>query len=119
MTKTKAITAKPERLLEKKGGQPVSRKVAYQKAAAYFPEAFDAILDIMRTTKHDSTRLGAANKIIDKVLPDLKSSELIADEGVQVLIQVIKDTTLVDARNKGTTTDRELPSTTGDIQSSS
>ena len=64
-------------LLEKvKGGSPISRQSAYAKAAAYFDTALDTLIYLMSNAKQESVRASAANKIIDKVLPDLKASEV-------------------------------------------
>lgn len=57
----------------------VSRQAAYVKAASHVMEAFETILELMKTSKNDNVRLGAANKIIDKVVPDLKSTELMGE----------------------------------------
>lgn len=74
MTETKDLP-------EKKGTPPISKQVAYSKAASHFMEAFDTILEVMRTSRNPSDKLGAARTIINKVIPDLKAESLVDDEG--------------------------------------
>lgn len=59
-----------------KGGAPISKQAAYSKAAAYFDLALDTLIDILKNGRQESVRLSAANKLIDKVLPDLKSQDI-------------------------------------------
>ena len=66
-------------LQEKKGTPPISKQAAYSKAASHFVESFDVILDVMRTSKNPSDRLDAARTIINKVIPDLKATDLTSD----------------------------------------
>lgn len=54
----------------------VSRTAAYSKAATHFYEAFDTILNVMRTSTNPSDRLGAARTIVNKVIADVKSVEI-------------------------------------------
>jgi len=68
--------------------KPINRQAVYSKASSYALEAIDVIVDIMRTSKNDNARLGAANKIVDKILPDLKAQEF-TDEGGKSLIEKI------------------------------
>jgi hypothetical protein len=63
-------------LQEKKGVSPISKQAAYSKAAAYFEEALETAIDVMRKSKNDNARLGAARTVISKVLPDLKSEDM-------------------------------------------
>lgn len=39
-------------------------------------EAVDAIIEILRTTRNDALKMGAAKVIIDKSIPDLKAMEI-------------------------------------------
>lgn len=88
MSKTKSLP-------DKKGvSKLISRQAAYSKAAAYFPLALDTIIDVMKTSKNDNARLGAANKIMDKVLPDLKATDITTDgekiQGIDVATLLAK-----------------------------
>lgn len=74
---------------EKKGGKPISRAKAYNKAAAYFVEAFETILDEMRNGDNSNARVGAAKLIINKVLPDLKAQEITGKDGEKLPFTVI------------------------------
>ena len=64
----------------KTGGVP-SRKELYTQVQRHFPEALETLVKIMRSAKQDSVRVSAANKIMDKILPDLKSQTFEDDEG--------------------------------------
>lgn len=80
-------------LPEQKGTPPVSKQVAYSKAASHFYEAFDTILDVMRTSGNPSDRMGAARTIINKVVPDLKATEFTDEDGkslFSILLSSIK-----------------------------
>lgn len=78
-----------------KGGKAISKQEAYQKAASYFHTALDTLIFLMTNAKQESVRASAANKIIDKVLPDLKASEHSFDETANKLtIKIIRDSHL-------------------------
>src|SRR5258708_12720061 len=79
-----SVEEKKPKLLEKsEGGKALGKQAAYMKAATHFNEAFEVILDLMRNGRQESVRISAANKIIDKVLPDLKPTELIVNFPIQ------------------------------------
>jgi hypothetical protein len=63
-----------------KGGykQP-SRGQLYAKVAANFDVALKTLVELAQNAKHESTRVSAANKIIDKVLPNLQASDITTD----------------------------------------
>jgi len=65
--------------LRGKGTPPISRQKAYSKAASHFHEALQTAVDVMRTSNNDSNRISAAKMIINKVLPDLKASDITTD----------------------------------------
>lgn len=77
---------------ERKGAKPIGRQAAYNKAAAYFDEALDTAVWLMRYAKQESVRASMTNKLIDKVLPDLKSTELTDPDGKPVSFRVVIDT---------------------------
>lgn len=57
------------------GGVP-NRGSLYAVAAAHSKEAIDTLYDLMKNSKNDGIRLGAAKAILNKALPDLKQSDL-------------------------------------------
>lgn len=57
-----------------RGGVP-NRGSLYAVAAAYSKEAIETLYDLMKTSKNDGIRLGAAKAIINKSLPDLRLSD--------------------------------------------
>lgn len=67
--------------LDAKGGPQISRADAFKKASTHFREAFEVIVKVMRESTNPSDKLGAAKIIINKVLPDLKASEITGAEG--------------------------------------
>lgn len=73
-----------------KGTPPINKQAAYSKAASHFMEAFDTILEVMRTSRNPSDKLGAAKLIINKVLPDLKSVEVESDTATRILLDFLK-----------------------------
>lgn len=71
---------------EHKGGN-VSRAAMYLKASNHFFEALDTLVDLMRNARQESVRASAANKLIDKVLPDLKATELTGEDGGAIQVR--------------------------------
>ena len=69
----------------KKGVSPIGKQAAYSKAAAYFQEALETCVDVMRNSNNDNARLGASRTIINKVLPDLKATDITSDDLKQVI----------------------------------
>jgi len=67
---------------------PVSKQAAYNKASSHFYEAFETILNVMRTSENPSDKIGAAKLIINKVLPDLKATELTGEDGGRIKLDV-------------------------------
>jgi hypothetical protein len=68
-----------------KGGIP-SRQQHYNMVGKYFPLALKTLVDVMENSKHDSVRVSAANKIVDKVLPNLQAQTITDDNGKPVPI---------------------------------
>ena len=56
-------------------GRPVGRLALYNYTSKHAYEAIETILDLMRNSKQDTVRFGAAKVLINKCLPDLKSVE--------------------------------------------
>ena len=54
-------------------------------------EAIDAIVVILRTTKNENLRMGAAKIIIDKSIADVKAIELSGKNGEPININIVND----------------------------
>jgi len=70
------------------GGKTISRKAAYAKAASHFDLALNTLVQICKTGRQESVRVSAANKIIDKVLPNLQAQD-ITTGGEQIQVNVV------------------------------
>lgn len=70
------------------GGGVLSRDAAYRKTAAYFDRALQVLVDKL-DSRNDAVALGAANKIIDKCLPDIKAVELTGENGEPIKLNII------------------------------
>lgn len=68
-------------LPDAKGVSPINKQAAYSMAASHFKTALEVVIDVMKRSRNDNARLGAARTIIDKVLPDLKAQELTGEGG--------------------------------------
>jgi hypothetical protein len=71
-----------------KGGIP-NRSQHYNMIAKHFPLALKTLVDVMENSKHDSVRVSAANKIVDKVLPNLMAQEFKDEDGNTVPFTVV------------------------------
>ena len=72
----------------KKGGAPNQGSLqAYIQN--YTKEAIDAIVNILRTTRNEALKMGAAKVIIDKSIADIKSVELSGKNGEPIKLNVI------------------------------
>ena len=72
----------------KRGGAP--NKGSLQAYVQNFTkEAIDEIVDIMRTSRNEALRMGAARVIIDKSIADLKAMEVTGQDGEPIKITVI------------------------------
>jgi hypothetical protein len=111
--------AKDNSLPGNKSRGPVSKNRIYQKASSHAIEAINVLLEIMRNGDSDSNRVGAAKTVLAKCVPDLKATELSTDEQSKFIFQIIKDTTLEDARSKDTTNNSKLSKAGKDIPKSS
>lgn len=87
------MTENKTELPEIKGVSPISKQAAYNKAASHFQTALDVVIDVMKTSKNDNARLGAARTVIDKVLPDLKSTELKDEDGKSLFSVLLSSVT--------------------------
>ena len=77
---------------EETGGKTPSRQGLYSHTAQYAKEAITFLVETMRDEKtQKSVRISAANKIIDKCLPDLKATELTGEDHGPVQIRIVED----------------------------
>ena len=75
-------------------------------------EAIDGIVEILRTTRNENLRMGAAKIIIDKSIPDIKALEISGTDGRPIEIIIVED---VNNNNEIPTSNQELSKTTIDI----
>ena len=95
----------------KKGGPP-NQGTLQSYLQNFTIEGIDAIVEILRTTRNESLRMGAAKIIIDKSIPDIKAIEISGTDGGPIEIVIVED---VNNNNEIPFTDTKLPETTIDI----
>jgi len=67
---------------KKKGGKlAISRQAAYNKVAVHFDEILETQLYLMRHAAQESVRASMANKLMDKILPNLQAQDITSDGG--------------------------------------
>lgn len=91
----------------KSPGVTPSRIGNYQKIAARSDEIFAVLFEKLHS-KNENVALGAANKLIDKILPDLRATELTGEDHGPLLIRIISD-------DGNKLADQELPQAAVDI----
>ncbi len=91
----------------KSPGVTPSKIAVYQKVAIHTDKIIKTLIDKLDSGT-ESIALGAANKLIDKILPDLKATELTGEGNAPVVIKVITD-------NGNRPSNQELPQTASDI----
>jgi hypothetical protein len=80
--------------VESKKGGVVSRQTLYQVASKYSREAIEFLAKTMQDpTVQRSVRVSAANKLIDKTLPDLKATEISGENGGEILLRIVEEAT--------------------------
>ena len=91
----------------------MSRQAAYSMAAAYVGDAIKTAVDIMHNGNNPSARIGAAKLLIDKVLPNLRATEISNKEGEKFAVLV----EIPNYANKELPKDSKLPAKTdGSVQ---
>lgn len=78
---------------ESKKGGVTNRGTLYAYASAYSFEAIDFLVEIMRDEQtQKAVRMGAARALLDKSLPDLKSTELTGQENgpIEIILKAEK-----------------------------
>lgn len=86
LTKIEKNEGLPEKI---KGRSPISKQAAYSKVASHFTEIFETQLWLMRYATQESVRASMANKLMDKILPDLKAQEFTGDGGGAIKVIMI------------------------------
>ena len=75
-----------------KGGGVIARSALYAYTSQFTKEAIDFEVEVMRNKDVQmAVRISAANKIIDKCLPDLKAMELTGEDQGPLRIQIIEE----------------------------
>ena len=82
--------AKNSKVESKKGGV-VSRQTLYQVASKYSKEAIETLYDLMKNGNQESVRMGAAKALLDKALPDLKTTEFTGENGGDIVIKIVEE----------------------------
>ena len=74
----------------KHGGQRIpSKDNLYAYASKFSREAIAILMDLARNGKYEAVRMGAAGKLLDKCLADLKASEVAVSGDIRV--HVVED----------------------------
>lgn len=77
----------------KKGGAP--NKGSLQAYIQNFTkEAIDAVIEIMRTSRNEALRFGAAKLVIDKSIADIRAVELTGENNGPITIKIISETNM-------------------------
>lgn len=73
-------------------------------------EAIDEIVYVMRNSRNENLRFGAAKVIVDKSIPDVKAVELTGENNGPILIKIVEE--IVEETNGNKSSDQELSQTT-------
>lgn len=95
-----------------KGGGVVKREDVYQYVSKFSQEAVDTLIEIMRTSRNEALKMGAAKTLLDKCIPDLKATEVTGEQGGAVLVRLITE---ADAKSNSGSTDQELSGSADDL----
>ncbi len=104
------MDVKQNDLVPKGGGIP-SRAETYHYVSKFSQEAIDVLVGIMRDSRNENLKMGAAKALLDKCIPDLKATEITGEQGGQILIRLVTE---ADG-NTNKSTDSELPGSTNDL----
>ena len=75
-----------------KTGEATPNKGTLQSYVQNFTkEAIDAIVEILRTTRNEALKMGAAKVIIDKSIPDVRAIELTGKDGQPLQLSIKLD----------------------------
>lgn len=97
MAKTGVKTKYPKSRIAglRKGGPIPSRSAIYGKLAVHSDTAIKRLIELL-DSKNENIRLGAIHKVLDKVIPDVRSLEVGGVEGKPlgvVILPALKDVT--------------------------
>lgn len=102
---------KQSSVVAKAPGTVPSRRGLYAKLAGHGDRLLNEYLKML-DSRNESIRLGAANKLIDKILPDLKATELSSGENGPLTIKITYEND--NGRPTGLA-DKELPEATNNL----
>ncbi len=89
----------------KSGGVP-NQAALYSKVAAKENDILGALFEML-ASRNENIRLGAAKALINKILPDLKSTELTGANGEPIKFNIIAGGDYVSALGKLTSTSNQ------------
>ena len=96
---------------ESKSPGTTPTKIAnYQKIAVKSDKIINKLFELL-DSHNENIALGAANKLIDKILPDLRATELTGENNGPILIRIVPEINGITDRPA----DQELPKTAIDI----
>ena len=75
-----------KQIVNKKKRGVLSKQTLYSYASQYAKEAIEVLVELMKNAEQDSVKMGAAGKLLDKCLADLKTSEVEVSGNVRVHI---------------------------------
>ena len=90
----------------KSPGVTPSKIVVYQKIAIYTDKIINKLVGLLDSPT-ESIALGAANKLIDKILPDLRATEVTGEDRGPIRVIIVSETNLNG--NGNSIADQKLP----------
>ncbi len=75
---------------EAKKGGVIGRQGLYAHVSKYTVEAVDCLYELMKSSRNEGIRLGAAKAILDKSLPDMKATELVSQNTEPLIIKIVE-----------------------------
>ena len=100
--------AKKKTTEPKKRGTPSHIEI-YNRIAAHSGDIVNNLFELTKS-RNENIRLGALNTLIDKILPDLKATEMRGEGGGPILIKIVPES-IVYGTGTDRTADQELPKT--------
>lgn len=86
--------AKKDSKEQKNKGGSISRSALYAFASKYSKDAIETLYWLMKNASQDSVKMGAANALLSKALPDLKAVELTGDTEKPLVFRIIEERNL-------------------------
>ena len=66
----------------------------YNETSKHFTTALNTLVDLCLNAKQESVRVSAASKLMDKIIPNLASTNLTDDEGKNIPISLLNGITV-------------------------